>query len=343
MRKFAGMELSKAGLEVLLSSGERYFFKTIDEFLASPYSNIESAVAIARDLLFVRKWKLPKEAENNVKEAIYLNADDIFPYNIEEIEFSYQIIDNDNNIEVIIIAVEKTLLESIRRIKKVKLITPSAYIYPVIDAEEAFMIKRRNYSEVVKFKHGQLIDWFIRNGIEEGIEIDTAKLLIDVMKKNYVPKLTYLDRRLIFNKSHITYAVFVSAVTLFALIVSVGNFIYWKYKIANVGGKLKETENMVAEYTALNNKLSSDKHIVEKISGIETLEFISLITKILPKDAWITSLSIKKNEISIMGETTDAQTLESKFRQNFRNIEFQVRNKTGNVYEYTINIKAGKI
>ncbi|MEJ5339293.1 MAG: hypothetical protein WHS43_06525 [Aquificaceae bacterium] len=343
MRKFAGIELSKAGLDVLLSSGERYFFKTIDEFLVSPYSNIESAVAIARDLLIVRKWKLPKEAENNIKEAISLNADDIFPYNIEEIEFLYQIIDHDNNIEVIIIAVEKTLIESIRRIKKVKLITPSAYIYPVIDAEESFTIKRRNYSEVVKFKHGQLIDWFIRNGIEEGIEIDTAKLLIDVLKRNYVPKLTYLDRRLIFNKSHVAYAAFVSAITLFTLMVSVGNFIYWKYKIANVEGKLKETENLVAEYTMLNDRLSSSKHIVEKVSGIKTLELISLMAKMLPKDSWIIGLSIKKSEISIMGETTDAQTLESKFRQSFRNIEFQVRNKTGNVYEYTINIKAGKI
>ncbi len=339
MRKKAGICFSSKGLEVLINTGERFFFSSIEEFRASPYSRIYSALAICRDSLFVRKWKLPRESETNLREAIYLNIEDIFPYNEESLEFIHQVIDiGDKYIDLIVIAVKKELIDALKELKSIKLIVPSVYIYPMVTEEDLFTIKWDDCSELVEFREGKLVNWFIsHNKDKKELEIDIPKLLLEALEQRYKPEISFLDRRLFLDKKTRLYVGFLSIITLFFLLLAVGNIVYWKYKTISINRKIKELEKYMPEYTKLNEGISIRKSVLDRISlGSDPLELLSFISIALPKSSWITEFSYQRGEFNIKGYAQNEQELEASIKQNLKQVELKVNKQSDNLYEYTL-------
>lgn len=339
MRKRAGIKLNRDGLEVLTNTGERLVFSSIEEFIASPYSHFQSAFAICRDLLLVRKWKFPKEAENSLREAIALNMEDIFPYHEGELEFLYQIIGaDDENIELLIIAIEAKILERLKKIKSIKIVAPSAYIYPLELEGGHIIVKEKDYNEVVRFENGKLVDWFIdKNRAEVGVEIDLPALLLKILEQKYQLDIKFLDKRLFLNKEYILYAKLAFLMILLFFIPAVGNILYWNYKISSIENKIKEVERSLSEYSKVNDELSLKRAMIEKIGySTEPLGFLATISATLPKDSWITNFSYEKGKFSITGYTSNPQELESKLKHKFKQLELLTTKKSDSIYEYSI-------
>jgi hypothetical protein len=340
MRKRAGIEISSKGLSILLNDGERIFMNSLDEFLSSPYSKIESAVAIARDILMVRKWRFPKEALNNVRNAILFNIDDIFPVSQEDLEILYQVLDvQDTYFEVMVMGVKKDLYDTISKVKAVKLILPSAYTLPIFGKRDVYTLRRDKYVEIIRFQDGKLTDWIIKDDLG-GEEIDIPHALLEIINKGYKPHVYFIDRRILLEKNQVLYLATLAILATAILLVSSGNYVYWKYKIENMEEKIKKTEPIAMEYNRLIDLINVKKSLIGRIEKKHNcIDLLAKVSETLPKDSWITSFSCNKHNLNIIGYTKTIDIFEKTIKSNFDSIEIESKKTENNIYAYTLRIR----
>lgn len=332
MKRKAGVEISEKGVEILLDNGERIYLNSLQDFISSEYSKSKLAVAISRDMVMVRKWRFPKDVLNNIEEAIYYNIDDIFPVSTDELKFVYHLTKiHEEAIEIMIIAIKREIYELFKSLRNVKLLIPSAYVYTAMESSnESMCINKGSYAEVVRIQNKVIMDWLLEESAECSSKIDVPALLLSVLNKAWKPPSSFIDRRMIISKKQLLYIASTVFLLLTSIIVPIVDIAYWKYKLSNIEKKIKSVEKLASERDLLSETISRHKAVIEQLdSRVKPVELLSVVSNRLPKESWLVSFSVTRNEFVIEGYAKDIKKTEEALRSSFNVVSFETREGEG--------------
>ncbi len=347
-----GIEITKKGVYVvskLLKSQEKAFFHSLEEFLESKLSKGSLAVAVARDTLLVRKVRLPSQAAEDLEEALAYSADELFPAKGLFVR-GHKLSEKEEEIEVLVWAMDEELYETLSHVKGAKLILPTPYLYPSEFSESELVRDLGEAKELNRYREGKLVDSFLLSDSKTPNlpqdEFLGARLALEALKEGYKTEFSFLDKRVFVSKRVVRYSL-ASLLIIFAL----SSVAY--YNVHNLKGRLKEVKKEVSrlapqveEYNRLLDELERKRALIElaKHQRSDVLGILKEITYLLPKDTWLKRFSYKGKKVLLEGYTSSTTNLLRKLEDSgrFRSIKLSGtprKEKEGESFSIELELK----
>lgn len=323
-----GIELTREG--IYACSHEGRFRITSFEELKKVSAGKSLGVAIGRDVLFVRKYSFPVEALEDIKEAVILNIEEIFPLK-EPLTVSVLPLEaSEKEVECLIFAIPQSLYDQLLSLPKLRFLVPSPALYRYLGDGLFYRNLREGLYEKVLIKDGKLTDTVLSEKADGKViedEYSVACLALEVLLKGEPLEPVFYDRRRFFpikiGKRYIYTAVGVFIFLLLGLGAMAYDLYYLKGKLNRVNEEIEKIQPLADRYETKLREVNAKRTILQLLKDGDFLETFADLVDVLPAKTKIVNLYYDGKSMTIEGYTPSLSLLTQSLQGKYRDVQVQ--------------------
>ncbi|MFN3813571.1 MAG: hypothetical protein ACK4SM_02990 [Aquificaceae bacterium] len=327
-----GIEIRKDGVYACFGE-KKVRFESLQE-LKESYRGYNIGVAIGRDMLLVRKYRLPKEAIENLQEAVLLNIEEVFPTKADLKVIVDKLGYRDDGIECLIYALPQSFYDDVLSVKRVKFLVPSPLLYKFLERDKVVRKLEDGLYERTTIEHGKVKDTVILEDLsiadkQQALQDDFALACkaLDILLKREALELSFYDERKFLPVRVTKRHVYALALSILILFVSFGVMLFDLYKIkSKLSRATKEIEKLKPLAERYENKLRDVERKRMVISLLQSKGFMdefAPLVEYIPKNTKLLSVHYDQQGILLEGYTPSSTSLMDSLKSKYKDVQQQ--------------------
>ncbi len=331
-RPSLGIEIKKGGVYACLGD-KKVRFESMQE-LKESYKGHNIGVAIGRDMLLVRKYRLPKEAIENLQEAVLLNIEEIFPTKADLRVIVDQLGYEDDGIECLIYAIPQSFYDEILSMQRVKFLIPSPLLYRFLGRSKVVRRFGDDLYERATIEHDKVKDTVLLEGLsmaekDQVLQDDFALACkaLDILLRGEALELSFYDGRKSFPVRITKKHVYALALSILFLFTSSGAMLFDLYKIksklSRANEEIDKLQPLVERYESKLRDVERKRMLIALLQSKGFMDEFASLVEYIPKNTKLISVHYDRQGILLEGYTSSSAPLIDSLKGKYKDVQQQ--------------------
>ncbi|MEZ0360388.1 MAG: hypothetical protein ABWK04_00625 [Hydrogenobacter sp.] len=329
-----GVEFTQSGIYVCSRDGNIKLenLQELKEFS----SGKDLGIAVGRDVLLVRKYTFPIEALDDIKEAVMLNIEEIFPLKVPLKVTVLPINTSGKEVECFIFAIPQSLYDEILSFPNLKFLVPSPILYKSLGEGSFYRKLSEGLYEKVVIRDGKLTDSILSEEVKEKElrildgEYSVACLTLDVLLKHEPLELAFYDKRKLFRvklgRRYLYPVSTVVVIVLLSLSLMAYDYYHLKRRLDRVNEEIARLQPLADRYSIKLKEVDTKRTLIKLLKERSFIKTFADFVQLLPPKTKILSLQYDAQSITAEGYTLSLPTLTQSLQGKYRNVQVQASN-----------------